>query len=201
MLNTRGSFSKQYPDRIVNNIYFDSPALSCYTDNLAGLSERSKLRWRFYGNLYGVIATSALEIKRRHHRYCEKLVQPVSFPIDMANSWRDICGSLQIRIDSVFYHAFRLCPEPAIVNRYLREYYEDFNRHVRLTIDRDLEYFPINFTSKPYYGRSIYLMPFQIVEIKTSIAFESEIGQILRDLPFQVTKSSKYAMGVQALAI
>ena len=40
---------KIYPDRQINNIYFDSNGLQCYHDNVHGVSERKKFRVRWYG--------------------------------------------------------------------------------------------------------------------------------------------------------
>ena len=44
------SFYKIYDDRIINNIYFDSPSLNKFFANDDGISERNKLRIRWYGN-------------------------------------------------------------------------------------------------------------------------------------------------------
>ena len=48
-LKTSGFF-KIYPNRIVNSIYFDDKYLSAYYENLEGLSNRTKYRFRFYGD-------------------------------------------------------------------------------------------------------------------------------------------------------
>ena len=37
-------FQKTYPGRWINNVYFDSPSLENYEDNVAGISNRRKLR-------------------------------------------------------------------------------------------------------------------------------------------------------------
>ena len=41
---------KIYPDRQINNIYFDSTGLQCYHDNVDGIGERKKFRVRWYGD-------------------------------------------------------------------------------------------------------------------------------------------------------
>ena len=43
-------FVKSYPDRQVNNVYFDSWDYRAFAENLAGISQRSKVRYRWYGN-------------------------------------------------------------------------------------------------------------------------------------------------------
>ena len=48
-LRSKGFF-KIYPNRIVNSVYYDDSDLSSFYENLDGLSERVKYRFRFYGN-------------------------------------------------------------------------------------------------------------------------------------------------------
>ena len=40
---------KSFPDRKVNSLYFDDENYSCVRDNLAGISDRKKMRFRWYG--------------------------------------------------------------------------------------------------------------------------------------------------------
>ena len=47
MLDQAG-FSKEYPDRIVNSLYYDSHNLDSYADNLSGGGCRTKFRLRWY---------------------------------------------------------------------------------------------------------------------------------------------------------
>ena len=45
-------FQVLYPDRYINNIYFDTFNFSRYREQLAGVSKRSKLRLRWYGDRF-----------------------------------------------------------------------------------------------------------------------------------------------------
>ena len=45
------NFFKEYDDRNVNNIYFDSFNYKAFNDNLIGLPSRLKVRYRWYGDL------------------------------------------------------------------------------------------------------------------------------------------------------
>ena len=56
-------FYKLYPDRFVNNVYFDTPTYKDFHDNVAGLSHRNKFRIRWYGDFFGYILNPTLEIK------------------------------------------------------------------------------------------------------------------------------------------
>ena len=46
-------FFSPYPERQVNNVYFDTWDYRAYAENLAGVSERSKVRYRWYGDSAG----------------------------------------------------------------------------------------------------------------------------------------------------
>ena len=57
------AFSEIYHQRFVNNIYFDTVGLSAYKDNLTGISDRLKVRIRWYGDLFCLIEEPFLELK------------------------------------------------------------------------------------------------------------------------------------------
>ena len=42
-------FRVSYPPRWVSSVYFDSPDLASYEENLCGISRRTKARLRWYG--------------------------------------------------------------------------------------------------------------------------------------------------------
>ena len=56
-------FSEIFHKRSVNNIYFDSPDLNNYFDNIDGNMYRVKSRIRWYGRTFGVIEKPVLELK------------------------------------------------------------------------------------------------------------------------------------------
>src|SRR6478672_7582768 len=58
-----GMFSSIFQPRAVNNLYLDSPALHLYFMNLEGAAERTKVRIRWYGELFGHLPRPVLEFK------------------------------------------------------------------------------------------------------------------------------------------
>ncbi len=67
-------FYKAFPDRVVNNIYFDTPNLECFNDNLNGLSHRKKYRVRWYAEKIQHISNPKLEIKYKENMLGGKVV-------------------------------------------------------------------------------------------------------------------------------
>ena len=73
------AFRRAYADRKINNVYFDSPELDCFRENLSGTSSRTKCRLRWYGE--DSAATNAVfELKRKRNLQGTKTRQAISFP-------------------------------------------------------------------------------------------------------------------------
>ena len=53
-------FREIYSQRKVNNIYFDTYRYSNYFDNVLGVSDRKKMRIRWYGETFGEISKPVL---------------------------------------------------------------------------------------------------------------------------------------------
>ncbi len=56
-------FREAYSQRYINNIYFDTQTLKYYHENERGVSNREKVRIRWYGDTFGAIQNPKLEIK------------------------------------------------------------------------------------------------------------------------------------------
>lgn len=61
------NFFKAFPDRIVNNIYFDTIDLDSFSENLSGTSSRTKIRLRWYGNTLNP-ENATFEVKSKRNR-------------------------------------------------------------------------------------------------------------------------------------
>ena len=70
-------FSEIYHPRYINNIYYDTPLLNNYYDNLDGNFNRNKVRIRWYGDLTGHKINSNLEIKIKKGELGKKLFYPI----------------------------------------------------------------------------------------------------------------------------
>jgi hypothetical protein len=77
-------FTSPYPPRQVNSLYLDDPDLSDYYDNVRGAAERKKVRLRWYGGTFGVMAHPALEIKFKRGLVGGKLRCPLVAPGELA---------------------------------------------------------------------------------------------------------------------
>ena len=58
-------FRTAFPPRRVNNVYFDTLDLLALDENIAGISQRCKVRYRWYGH-HQLPEAGALEFKNKH---------------------------------------------------------------------------------------------------------------------------------------
>lgn len=194
-------FSEIYHQRFINNIYLDTLRFSSYFDNEDGVRERVKTRIRWYDDLFGPVVEPCLELKIKKGFLGGKLRSQLEpFCLDQSCSLEvlqdvfaksGLPGLMRERLKSMDF---------ALLNRYTRKYFESADHKFRITIDFDLEYFRINdfrnsFTERLYDREKV------IVELKYDQADDDQARFVTNHLPFRLTKSSKYAMGIQLLRL
>ena len=129
--------SQLHPPRLINNLYFDSHDLRTFNDNAAGISQREKVRYRWYGDSRLPIR-GTLEAKRRRGTLSWK----ESFPVDPPPArFSDTLDSLRSTLREYVAPAGQFWldshPQAVLLNRYRREYFRSLDSKVRVTLDRD----------------------------------------------------------------
>ena len=194
-------FFAEYAPRTVNNIYFDSPDLRNYHQNVNGHSHRAKLRVRWYGNLFGPVPQAVLEQKsKRGHVGTKQSARLAPFEFGRQTSARDVqewleASSLPENLRHETRHA-----EPTLVNRYRRQYFRSANRQVRLTVDSELAFFRFQRHTNPFLAR-VETPGVLVVELKYNDAAAEEAVAVANELPFRMTRMSKYVFGLNAVGI
>jgi hypothetical protein len=193
-------FKMAYPPRAINNIYFDSPNMASFFQNIDGLANRTKVRIRWYGALHGVVEQPVLEYKikrglvgaKKSHRLSPFLIEKNSKITGLEDSLSDkqLPAEVQVTFNWI---------EPALINRYQRKYYESADRKYRITVDYGLEFY------RPFRQQNSYLDRYldqttTIMELKYSCLNPFVDDRISNFFPFRVTKMSKYVYGLQCLA-
>lgn len=191
-------FYEPYPPRYVNNIYMDTPEFDNYGDNLAGSMERTKVRIRWYHDLFRWVDDGVLEFKVKNGFVGWK--EQYDFPpFDFSSGFsprglqRIIHGSDLAQDVKLRLSAYR----PTVVNRYWRSYFATKDERFRATIDTELSYYKVNRLSNRFVVRH-HEHGTVIVEIKYEREHEYEANQIVSSLPFRLSRSSKYVQGIEA---
>ena len=185
-----------YPSRQVNNIYFDTFSHSNFNDNLSGVSDRTKLRIRWYGSDIDLMENAQIESKHKRGTIGWKRIIhiPGSVQID-GNDWHQIKNTLENRIESASILLQRY-PVPIIISSYYREYYTSPDEKLRLTIDTDLTAYDQQNSMVPNIKYPTLPQPYTVVEVK---AHPDNLDNLVRALSYstsQITRFSKYVHAV-----
>ena len=183
-------------ESLVNSIYFDTPDLVSFYENLNGISKRFKLRLRWY-DAELPRSLCFFEVKRRMNRVIAKERYPIalSCPLHRLSLKELVAGLIRV-LPETPGHLLRLRPEPVVLVRYRRRHFvvSDIRQQIRLTVDRDI-------TAVGQLGAANLRtrMPLQldgrvILEIKTAVGGGSHIPRSLRPLRPRLSQFSKYVM-------
>jgi hypothetical protein len=194
------NFKKQYNDRLVNNIYFDSYSYDSFKENIFGSSEKTKVRYRWYEKFdesnYG-----SLEIKKRKNIFGFKEIFNIkNLQITKESDLKKIYDFIKNQLDLKKKLYLTARPYPTIINQYSREYYIDFNENFRITIDKKIKIYDQRLNSKINIKNKIYTPDFMVVEFKFNQNFNDEIIDICKNFPLRVSRNSKYVNAIRASA-
>ncbi|GAU08267.1 polyphosphate polymerase domain-containing protein [Desulfoplanes formicivorans] len=189
-------FREVYPPRFVNSIYFDDPQCTNWQQSEEGFCHRRKIRIRWYGALQGTIREPRLEIKSKQGHLGRKTLFPMSqftmgSTMDMLHIKEIINGS---DIPKGIRHLMQLYT-PSLMNRYHRTYLLSADGHYRLTIDRNITYFPLT-SHFAHIGTGMTDPITTVLELKYDRSMDSKAPSIARYWPFRLSRKSKYATGM-----
>lgn len=192
-------FSAQYEDRWVNNVYFDTFDYQAYSENLSGISSRTKVRYRWYGlEPYPQIGT--LEIKCKRNYFGWKINCPMDeAPYTKNASWKDIRKNILKQIGHEEKKWLVLNPQAMIINRYKRKYFTSHNQKIRITVDTNQSVYDQRYKPYPNVSHKANIPKTLVVEIKFERK-DKDLGfKIIEGFPIRVGRNSKYMMGIKAI--
>jgi hypothetical protein len=187
-----------FPPRYVNSIYFDDLDLSSVRDNLSGISDRSKLRLRYYGK--DSYCGLAFEIKNKIGRLGYKNIFPLtSLSSELSNIfYHEISDILHNNLMTVkSFNVVKFTSNfiyPLLKVTYFRKYYETVEG-IRLTVDSDIKYRKPSQLDKIIYPANNFYDK-KIVEIKFSQDQKDNVANLLRSLRLTPKRHSKYLTGL-----
>ena len=194
-------FFEGYPPRQINNVYFDTPQLDSFNENVAGISDRRKLRLRWYGsNLEQLNGTLELKCKRSFQGW--KVSQRLNKPINLKHAtWQSLRKSMDPEIKLELQDYFNRYSWPILMNRYQREYYLSFDRSVRVTLDFAIAAYDQRLSTYPNLNRAILPTGKMVIEVKAERNDQAFLSSALKNLPLRVGKHSKYALAMEAILV
>lgn len=192
-------FTELYPQRFVNNIYFDSIGMKNYFANVEGASSRCKVRVRWYGDLFGRVEKPLLEFKIREGLLIRKELFPLgSFALDEDFTAEGISGLIkESGLPDRAGHEL-LCLKPVLLNRYKRKYYLSTDKHYRITIDTGMAFWQINGHRNSFLYRSRDSHN-TVMELKYDHNMNGGADRITNYFPFRISRNSKYVNGIDRI--
>lgn len=192
------AFSEIFHPRYVNNIYLDTNELDFFHDNVSGKGSRKKARIRWYGEQVGFIKKPVLEFKVREGMLGNKLsFQLEPFTVDRNFTLETISALFNNSDIPLWAKGVLNQLKPALLNRYKRQYFISFNQNFRLTLDEELSYHAIGVNNNNFIES--YSSADVITELKYNREFDDIAPAVTNQIPFRLTKSSKYVNGIARL--
>ena len=170
---------KLYDSRVVSSTYFDNENMQMHKDSEEGCSPRKKVRIRSYSRDSHTDSNSKLEIKTSavEGRYKTSQKQ----------------FNIKKYINKGFFDAdYGIC-NPKVRVTYLRDYFKI--HHVRMTVDRQIEYMQLNSLGKAIYKT---YEPDIVVEIKAEDFVPIEY--LFNKFQFNRVRFSKYSRAINSFS-
>ena len=191
-------FSEIFYKRAINNVYLDTVRLRHYQDSVTGVSSRRKIRIRWYGDICRTAGSANLEVKSKNGLLVLKHSYPIkTFALnsDLRCLQRALSESeLPVMMMDELTHL-----RPSLFNRYQRKYFLSADRAFRITLDTELVFMRPDHLHPSFFSHWKQRWN-SILELKYSLGLEDEVTTIANFFPFRMTKSSKYAEGIERLS-
>lgn len=176
------SFSQAFEDRMVNNIYYDTPDGVTLHQNLNGDNVRTKYRIRWYNDNY---LDAILELKYKENLLGWKSFIPIHKNLDFTNS-----NTLTLS-NQPFINNLGLIK--SMQNTYLRSYFISLDGRFRFTIDRDIKNIDLHNPRLLLSNDSKI-----VIELKFDQVDYKGAQDVLSFFPYRQVKNSKFVSGVNA---
>lgn len=192
-------FYRPFPDRWVQNVYFDSHDYAAYADNIMGASNRAKLRYRWYG-FEPYPDDGTLEIKRKRNLFGWKLRFAVTQkPYRTGSRWRSVRAEIRRQLPIEWRLWLDANPIVVFINQYYRRYLVSSDHRIRITLDTRQSVWDQRFTPYPSFDRRANLEDTVVIECKFNRDDYAHATAMLFSIPVRMSRHSKYINAINAI--
>ena len=187
ILITNG-FKKYYFPRQINSLYLDTLNYDYAKDNINGVNERKKIRFRWYNDDYQNIF---LEEKKKRSFLVSKNVKKVPEKFSKQNIIYDLKNYFEKRSNIFNNYNYKLI----LLTKYFRSYWISHDKKIRATIDKNLQ------TSSANNPCKFFQLNETILELKFSPLNENYFRNLFhrKNLNLRSKKFSKYLQSFELL--
>lgn len=194
-------FLEKFKPRQVNSLYYDDYNFNLGKETINGISERKKVRIRYYGRI-NIVNSPNLEIKNKLGNIGKKNVIKIS-EHDILKYNFSISELRKIyKLESFEYNYLDIL-KPKLIVSYNRQYFVSACDKFRFTLDTDIKFKTINRNIISESLNNNYLFAFNknIIEFKYGIDHEMEAFKICQNLPARLSTCSKYIISLKNLGL
>lgn len=190
---SKSNLTTLFPDRYVNNLYFETHDYSSASDNIYGISKRTKVRLRWYGStiIYNEF-NGFLEFKRKKNNLGWKDQYPVKIKKKNFNNFILLKNKILDHVPLKNQIEFSNYNLPFILNGYERKYFSTDDNKIRVTLDSSIKAFDQRWSNFLTKKNKINLPNVNIIEFKFEEKFKEDAIQLIKILPLRISKYSKY---------
>jgi SPX domain protein involved in polyphosphate accumulation len=178
-----GMFKKSYPKRVVNSIYLDTEIYQDVWDNINGFNKRKKIRLRWYDKLNN--SPVYIEEKKKIGFITKKK----QYKLGLFKNFDELDSFVKNQhfFKNNFLITKKINLKKSLFIQYEREYFEQQNKLLRITIDKNLKIFQ-NFPNRYILNDKI------ILELKYDIRNSAKVNNFIKinKLNNRNQKFSKY---------
>ena len=192
-------FKETFPERMISSLYYEDLNYTNYYDSINGLSERSKLRIRFYNENQD---NHQIEIKNKQGELGNKFfpslkdifyedLYNLEFPSDLLNSSKKCFPN---KINNRYY--------PLIFINYNRRYFVSEFQDMRITIDSSIKFSAASLKSKSILIDFPRNTEHNVLEVKfgqDEIINENFIYMLSNNFDLSLDRSSKYCDAIEII--
>ena len=192
-------FYQAFPDRQINNIYFDTHDYRAFVENLSGGNNRSKLRYRWYGASLSP-TEGVLEVKKKRNCYgWKKQIKITTRPYEDGMSWREIKKNITSQVPVADHCLIAFNSSPVIINRYHRKYFVSRDGKIRVTLDTNQKIWDQRYKAFPNIKKETKIPDTIVVEFKFNRQDSLIASKTIQGLPLRISRNSKYVNGLIAV--
>jgi SPX domain protein involved in polyphosphate accumulation len=177
-------FRTQYPKRNVNSIYFDTYNFTSIRQNLDGVSDKKKIRIRWYGNK-NIMINPVVEIKSKRGFETKKESSSIKQLDNIKLSDFEIIKkklNKKLKIKKII--------NPILTTNYEREYFVSLNGKVRATVDYNLKSIFLNNSIHTDIVKNFKNIC--ILEFKYATSLDRYVRENLKEITLRLSKNSKF---------
>jgi hypothetical protein len=137
-------------------------------------------------------------MKRKDNLLGDKKRVQLDCTLDLGSTWVELLKTIRDNAPTDWQLVLQSAVQPALINRYRREYFATNDTIIRATIDYDQIAYDQRFSLRPNLTRPLPIDKNVVIELKAPAGEEDRLQEVAGNFPIPRSRNSKYAGGLEA---